>query len=284
MFDLHIHSTASDGQYTPTELVRMAKEKGVGLMAITDHDALGGVQEGQAAAAEAGIAFLPGIEISVKGAREMHILGYGIDVDAPEAAAMCTEFQRLRDERKYRILDYLRERNVELTLEQVERQAGSSLIARPHFARAMVEAGYVSTVREAFDRYLGTPEFDKVERPKPAPEAGIAMIHAIGGVAVLAHPSSLGLEEGPLEEQVKALIGWGLDGLECHYSKFTPEQSRFYLSLAKKYSLLVTGGSDFHGEKVKPDIALGGFEGNGLYRDGRELYEEIHARRRGKGK
>ena len=154
MYDLHSHSTASDGQYAPSQLVRLAAEKGITLFAITDHDSIGGVREGAAAAERLGIQFIPGIEVSVKGAREMHILGYGIDIETDGILEMCTRFQQLRDERKYRILDFLEERGVSLSLEDVEKQAGGRLIARPHFARAMVEAGYVSTVRE---RFAGNP-------------------------------------------------------------------------------------------------------------------------------
>ena len=275
MYDLHTHTTASDGQYTATELVRCAYEKGITLLAITEHDSIGSICEGEKAAKEFGIHFIPGIEISVKGAREMHILGYGINVKAKEVPEMCARFQQLREERKYRILEFLEHHGVSLTLEQVEKQAGSQLIARPHFARAMVEAGYISTIREAFDRFLGTTEFAQVERPKPTPEEGIAMIQNIGGIAVLAHPSSLKMEADELDKQLQELIHYGLKGLECHYSAFTQEESDLYLNLAHRYKLIVTGGSDFHGEKVKPDITLGGFQGNTLYHDGIEIYNEI---------
>lgn len=275
MYDLHTHTTASDGQYTAAELVRCAYEKSIAVLAITDHDSIGSIREGEKAAKEFGIRFIPGIEISVKGAREMHILGYGIDVEAEGVPEMCTQFQQLREERKYRILEFLEHHGVSLTLEQVEKQAGSQLIARPHFARAMVEAGYVSTIREAFDQFLGTTEFDQVERPKPTPEEGIAMIQNIGGIAVLAHPSSLKMKPDELEKQLEELIHYGLKGLECHYSAFTQEQSNLYLELAHKYKLLITGGSDFHGEKVKPDITLGGFQGNTFYNDGIEIYNKI---------
>lgn len=257
MVDLHLHTTASDGQYSPTEIVRMAHECGVTFLAITDHDSVDGIAEGRAAAARLGIGFVSGIEISTKGNRELHMLGYKIDTKNRELCDMCATFRRDRDERKYRILDYLREKGMPLSLEEVEMQAGGGLIARPHFARAMVKAGYVSNVRAAFDLYLGTPEFDRIERPKISPEHGIELIHRAGGVAVLAHPIQLKLDDGALDRFVGALAEQGLDGLECYYSTHSPERTAYYLSLAEKYHLFVTGGTDFHGEAVKPDIEIG---------------------------
>lgn len=144
----------------------------------------------------------------------MHILSYGIDIEKDCILQMCARFQQFRDEQKYRILNFLEERGATLSLEDVEKQAGSRLIARPHFARTM---GYVSTVRGAFDRYLGTPDFDQIERPKPAPKEGISMINSAGEVAALAHPCILKLEPPALETQVEALEAMGLDGIECYY-------------------------------------------------------------------
>ena len=257
LVDLHLHTTASDGQYPPEQVVRMAHERGVTFLAITDHDSVNGVEKARTAAAALGVGFVSGIEISTKGNRELHMLGYKIDSNNKELCDMCATFQRDRDERKYRILDYLREKGMPLSLEEVEMQAGGGLIARPHFARAMVKAGYVRDVRAAFDLYLGTPEFDRIERPKISPEHGIALIHRAGGVAVLAHPIQLKLEDDALDRFVGTLAEQGLDGLECYYSTHSPERRSYYLTLAGKYRLLITGGTDFHGEAVKPDIEIG---------------------------
>ena len=141
MVDLHLHTTASDGQYPPERVVQMAYERGVTFLAVTDHDSVDGVEEARAAAANLGVGFVSGIEISTKGNRELHMLGYKIDPENKELCDMCATFRRDRDERKYRILDYLREKGMPLSLEEVELQAGDGLIARPHFARAMVKAG-----------------------------------------------------------------------------------------------------------------------------------------------
>jgi hypothetical protein len=257
MTDLHIHTTASDGQYTPSQIIAMAKDKGITCLSITDHDTVAGIAEGAEAARQAGIDFIPGIEISVQGHRELHILGYHIDPHNHALVAMCSEFAENRAKRGERILDYLQGYGITLALEQVLVHTKNGLLGRPHFARALVEAGYVGTTREAFDRYLGTPAFDAIERPKPSFAEGIKIIANAGGLAVLAHPALLKLDDHALETLLRELIENGLGGIEAFYSTHTQAQTGFYLSLCEKYRLTVTGGSDFHGEKVKPDIPLG---------------------------
>jgi predicted metal-dependent phosphoesterase TrpH len=275
----------SDGQYSPREVVRLAKEKGIELLAITDHDTVAGIAEGAAAAKEAGIAFIPGIEISVKANSELHMLGYCLDAENAELLEMSAEFVRLRALREARIYDFLHARGVRVTKEQVRRHVKGGVVGRPHFARAIVEAGFASDVGEAFRKYLATPDFQSVERPKLAAEKGVSLIRRAGGVAVLAHPSTLRLGPGPLEEMVARLAGAGMQGIECHYSTNTEEQTRLYLSLAKKYRLAVTGGSDFHGEAVKKEIELGSGIGGSLRFDdmgiGRRLSELAAANRKG---
>lgn len=162
-----------------------------------------------------------------------------------------------RDERKYRLIDYLREKGIELELPEVESLAGGDVIGRPHFARAMVRRGYVADTREAFDRFLDTDEYhERVERAKPSAKECVETIKAAGGKVSLAHPYQIGIDDDALDAQVRELVGFGLDAIECHYPRFTPEQQALYLRLTEKYSLHVTGGSDFHGERVKPDIRL----------------------------
>jgi len=247
----------SDGQYTPSEVVYLAAQKNISTVSITDHDTVSGIEEGSKAAREAGIEFIPGIEISVKGNKELHILGYCVDILNPRLNQMCEQFTLFRQQRVHRILEHLNILGVGLTLEQVTKYADHGRIGRPHFARAMLEAGYVGGLREAFDKYLATPEFDKIERPKPDYTGGIDVIREAGGVAVLAHPAQLKLDNESLEQLLKDLISAGLKGIECYYSTHTKEQTIYYLSLAERFSLIVTAGSDFHGEKVKPDIKIG---------------------------
>lgn len=250
MIDLHLHTNVSDGQYSPSDTVMFAAEAGAKCVAITDHDRISGLKEGEETAAKLGIEFIPGIEISVQGNRELHILGYFVDYTYPGLIEACEKFIRLRKNRGDRIFEYLRKKDVYLTEGQV---CG---IGRPDFARAMVESGYVSSVQEAFDRYLGTSEFDGVERSKPTALEGLRMILDAGGIPVLAHPALLKLDDEKLDALVGQLVSNGLWGVECYYSTHTEEQTAYYLKLAKKYHLFVTCGSDYHGEKVKPHISI----------------------------
>lgn len=256
--DLHTHTTASDGQYTPSELVDLARRAGIEVLSPTDHDTLDGLEEALQTGAAAGIRVIPGVELSAGEYDTFHILGYAFRRDAPELQELCRHMRQRREERNPRLLAFLRRRGVDLSLEEVRALSGGAVLGRPHFARAMVRRGYVQSSREAFDRYLDTEEYhQEVERDKPSVRECVGAIHASGGKAVLAHPYQIGLKDNALEELVSQLAaGCGLDGIECFYPRHTPEQNAFYLSLAEKYHLHVTGGSDFHGEAVKSDISL----------------------------
>ena len=255
--DLHTHTTASDGQYTPAQLVRLAKERGLSVLAVTDHDTIAGVDEAMEAGKALGPRVIRGVELSAREHHNFHLLGYGFRDGDTELSRLCAKVRAGRDERKYKIVDFLREKGVEIDLSEVEALAGGEVIARPHFAQVMVRCGYVSSNREAFDRYLDTEEFrQKVKRFKADAHTCVDVIHAAGGKASLAHPYQMGLGDGELEALVKQLASWGLDAIECYYPKYSAEQQKFYIRLTEKYHLHQTGGSDFHGEKVKPDVGL----------------------------
>lgn len=259
MIDLHIHSTASDGQCTPTQVVEQAAQIGVTTLALADHDTTAGLSEAAAAAQRLGLTFYRGIELDCRYpgiGGSFHMLGYDIDPTHPALADCCRNFAQQRRERADRIFSYLAEKGMPLDRAAVEEKA-VGVIGRPHFARAMVEAGYVADTREAFDKYLDTDEFRTIDRPKPHPEEAINRIRQAGGVAVLAHPVQLKLGERTLKSLVEELKEYGLEGMECYYSTHTPEQTADYLALAKELGLLVSAGSDFHGKQVKPDIAIG---------------------------
>lgn len=259
--DLHTHSTASDGQYSPAELVHLARQRGLHTLALTDHDTLDGLDEAVRAGEALGLQVLRGVELSAKEHHNFHILGYCFAADAPELRQLCEKLRAGRDERKYRILDFLKEKGMELTLEEVEELAGGDIIARPHFARAMVRRGYVSSNREAFDRYLDSEEYrQKVTRFKADARSCVEAVKAAGGRVSLAHPYQMRLEDEALEALVRELAGYGLDAIEGYYPKYTPQQQDCYHRLAKKYGLHLTGGSDFHGEKVKPEVRLAALE------------------------
>lgn len=259
--DLHTHTTASDGQYTPSQLAKLGRARGLSVLAVTDHDTIAGVDEAMEAGGQCGLRVVRGVELSAREHPNFHILGYGFRDGETELARLCEQFRAGRDERKYKIVDFLREKGVEIDLSEVEALAGGEVIARPHFAQVMARHGYVSTNREAFDRYLDTEEFrQRVKRFKADARTCVEAVHAAGGVASLAHPYQMGLPDDELEALVKQLTDWGLDAMECYYPKYTPPQQEFYLRLTEKYHLHQTGGSDFHGEKVKPDVELAALE------------------------
>lgn len=258
--DLHTHSTASDGQYTPLDLVRLAKGKGLELLALTDHDTVDGLQEAVCAGEALGLHILRGVELSAREYRSLHILGYGFSSGPSALTRLCAEMKAGRNERKYRIIDFLHEKGVDISLEEVEELAGGNVIGRPHFAQILVRHGYAQSNREAFDRYLDTREYQRIERQKPGVRTCIEAIKSAGGKAAFAHPYQVRLENGDLEALVQRLADCGLDAIECYYPKHTLEQEIFFLHLAEKYHLHATGGSDFHGEQVKPDIGLAALE------------------------
>lgn len=254
--DLHTHSSCSDGQYAPAEVVRRAAEAGITHMALTDHDTAEGIGEARTAAAAYGLRFMAGIELSTSGRARQHILGYGVQPEHPALQAACRLFTQRRLHRAEKIARLLQSQGLAVTVEEAAAEAKGQL-GRPHFARVMMKKGYVASVTEAFERYLATPAVRAIPDPKPTAQEAIELIHEAGGVAVLAHPFTLQLSEAEFPLVLDALCTLGLDGLEVYYSKHTAPQTAFFLSCARARSLLITGGSDYHGEAVKPDIALG---------------------------
>lgn len=253
--DLHLHTSASDGQYSPGELVKQARSHGLSVIAVTDHDTTAGITEAQEASAQFGaLLVIPGIELSAEDAGgDVHVLGYYID---PQNAAFQQRIAYFRDERYTRgerIVERLAALGLPLDWQRVLAIAEGGAIGRPHIARAMVEAGYVDSVRDAFDRYLynGGPAY--VARPRLTPEEAIALIHSASGVAVLAHPGSLPDYSAMIERLVPA----GLDGVEVIHPS-NPENVRLNLrALAQRYGLIMTGGTDFHGPDIKEGLLLG---------------------------
>lgn len=259
--DLHTHSTASDGQYTPTELARLAKERGIEVWALTDHDNLDGLEEAARAGQALGIQTICGVELSADDYPNLHILGYAFPVNSPVLKKVTAESKSGRNNRKYRIRDFLRAKGVEVPLAEVDEAAGGGAVGRPHFAQIMLRHGYVASRREAFDRYLDTPEFWELEKGhKPSAQTCIERIKNAGGKVSLAHPYQIVLCGETLEELVLRLKGLGLDALECYYPIHTPQQTEEYVKIAKNFGLHITGGSDFHGEKNKPDHLLAAWE------------------------
>ena len=263
MIDLHMHSTCSDGTFSPSELVRQVKAAGVTHMALTDHDTVAGLAEAREEAAGQGVAFLGGLEISAElQPGTMHILGYGFDEGSAHLLERLEYVRRARRERNPKIIANLNGLGFEIRLEEVAAKAGGEVLGRPHFAQVMLDKGYVESTQEAFDKYLAKGKPAYMDKERLSPGESVSVIRSAGGVAVLAHPLQL---KARSDEELEALIGGlvdaGLQGMECYYRNHTPEVTRNFLLLAKRFGLIPTGGSDFHGAS-RPHIHLGTGEGN----------------------
>lgn len=258
LVDLHTHSTASDGSLTPTEVVRLAKVRGLAAIALTDHDTVDGLAEAMAAGETYDLEVIPGVEISAQHNQgSMHILGYWVNYTSPRLAERLAVLKEARRNRNPRIIAKLNALGIPLTIEEVYRVSGGGQVGRPHIARALYEGGYVSTLQEAFDLYLGNQGRAYVSKFRYPPEEAIAMIRDAGGLAVLAHPFTLGLDSYQvLKPFLQKLMVLGLAGVECYYPEHTPAQEALYVALARELGLLITGGSDFHGDN-KPEVELG---------------------------
>jgi predicted metal-dependent phosphoesterase TrpH len=258
LIDLHTHSSASDGSYAPAEVVRLAKEGGLRAIALTDHDTIDGVAEAVAAGDKLGMEVIPGVEISAQfPGGSMHVLGYFIDYTNGLLDKRLAVLKQARLDRNPQIIAKLNALGIPLTMEQVIKVSGGGQVGRPHIARALMEAGYVSAIQEAFDKYLRSGAPAHVNKFRFPPPEAINMIREAGGVPVLSHPFTLGLGSVyALKNTLVELQGLGLAGVEVYYSEHTQEQEALYLKLARELGLLVTGGSDFHGLN-KPEVTLG---------------------------
>ncbi|MCX8044158.1 MAG: PHP domain-containing protein [Desulfobacterota bacterium] len=263
MIDLHTHTTASDGSLTPTELVRLAVGKKLEALAVTDHDTIDGITEALTAGTHHGLDVVPGIEISAEySGGTLHILGYYIDIDNKQFCTKIAELQRARADRNPKIVKKLQALGMSIEMEDVVAEAGGGQIGRPHFAQALLKKGYVRSAREAFERFLAKGAAAYCEKFRFQPHDAIACITDAGGIAVLGHPSSLNCpDQVSLEAAVQAMVDMGIRGIEAFYSDHTAEQTRHYIALARKYHLLITGGSDFHGHAIN-GICLGTGRGN----------------------
>jgi hypothetical protein len=253
--DLHIHSTASDGTLSPPQLVAMAVELGLGAIAITDHDSIAGSREALLEGIPDSLGFLTGVEISAEpppsypGSGSIHILGYGIRLDDPELNRALEKLQDARKDRNPLIVARLNQLGVPITLKEVEQEAGEGgRPGRPHIAKVMIRKGIATDIDDAFDRYLGNGRPAYIDKFRVDFAAAIQLINAAGGTPVLAHPCLLELEsDDQLDELLREMVSMGLKGLEVHFTDHSAEQTRCYAELARRYDLLMTGGTDFHG-------------------------------------
>ena len=250
--DLHVHTTASDGQQSPAEVVQAALSLGLAAIAITDHDSTEGVEPAMEAARGTTLLVIPGVEISTETARsEVHVLGYHIAYRDPCLCSKLALFRQARLHRAQEMAAKLTRMGLPVALEEVQEMAGGAAVGRPHVAMVMLQKGYVSSVDEAFNLYIGRNGPAYAERLKLSAVEAVQTVLDAGGLPVLAHPLRV-------THLLPELISSGLAGLEVYYPGYAAEETELLLDLAAKYGLIVTGGSDYHGPDVLPGNVLGG--------------------------
>ncbi len=275
--DLHVHSNASDGTFTPEELVAYAEAKGLYAFALTDHDSIDGLSAAYAAKAKlhAAVRIIPGVELSCRYAIadisfDVHIVGLGVDYRSASFVGQLQECRRIREERNSKMIRRMQEAGFSITEEEIRALYPGAAVTRAHYARFLADHGYVATKEEAFQKYLnpGCPCY--VPRRLLTPKEGISLILGAGGHPVLAHPMLYTkLNRAQIDALTAELAACGAEGIEVYYSTYSEEETAFVKSLAEKYHLFPSGGSDFHGSN-KPDIDL--MTGKGNLRIPKELY------------
>lgn len=276
--DLHIHTTASDGTDTPAQAVEKAKKLGLAAIAVTDHDSAAGVPEAMEAGAMLGLEVVPGVELSTdwRGHRA-HLLGYYIDPVSPALEPALNWAVTERVERNEKIVALFQKDGFDISIPELEKEFPGAVLGRPHMAEHLLRKGYVSSVKEAFDRYLadGMPYF--LPKGRIGLERAVDLIRRSGGVAVLAHPLQYGHDKKTLEEFLEDGVRFGVSGLEAVYSQHSPEDEALVRGYAQRLGLCVTGGSDYHGTR-KPGLEMG--SGYGFMEADYSLLEGLRAARK----
>jgi predicted metal-dependent phosphoesterase TrpH len=277
--DLHIHSTASDGSLTPAEIIDHAQRLNLAAIAITDHDSIYGSKEALRTGIPPSLKFLTGVEISAAhppffpGSGSFHILGYCIRLDNYAFNQTLNRLQQARKNRNPKILKRLNELGLKISLEDVNQTVANGQLGRPHIAQAMIKMGFVESMDEAFDKFLGAGKPAYVDKDRIGCEEAIKIIRGAGGFPVLAHPALLNIDDDcQLDELIQNVIKIGMRGIEVYYPEHSSEQIQHYTELADKYDLLMTGGTDFHGS-ITPKIEMG--TGKGTLFIPYKLYEKL---------
>lgn len=254
--DLHTHSTCSDGSMSPQQLVRHAAQKGLVAIALTDHDSVSGVKQAVEEGKRVGVEVVPAIELSVQSETETHILGYYIDIDHPLLKKALDGVMDARNQRTLNTCKKLNELGFDVSMEEACAIAPSGIIGRAHFARIMMEKGYISSVKEGFDKWLGVgkPAYDGTQALTA--RQAVELIKSIGGYSYVAHPHLIRISDDALRAFLIELKKYGLDGIEGYYNEYTPEMQDKFQSMAKELGLKISGGTDFHA-KMKPHIEIG---------------------------
>jgi len=252
-----MHSTASDGMLQPRELVARAAERGFDVIALSDHDSVAGVYEAQEEGRRLGVRVISAVELSCGAQKEIHLLGYGFDIGNKPLLAFCSERRKQREKRTGKMIENLAQMGMPVSIERV-REISCGVMGRPHIARVLLEEGYVKSVSEAFDRFLASGKPAYVPKENVRVGEAVRLIVQAGGVAVLAHPMELKMGEMALEALVHEWKGQGLMGIEVWHPSAANNHAAFLHALARREQMLVTGGSDYHGETVrKTDIGEG---------------------------
>jgi len=251
LIDLHCHTTASDGIKTPAELIDYAISKNVKIIAVTDHDTISGLKEAADYALKKKFTLIPGIEFSIDyQGGSFHLVGLYVDYNYPPLIEKTNYLHKVRDNRVFRIIDDLETHGINLPIEDVLHETTGGSIGRPHVARALVKHGYANNINEIFKKYLvkGKPGYVKKERIKL--EEAVSLIKEAGGISIVAHPVSLNCKNiSDFENTIKGFIDKGVEGIEVYSSMHKPSDINDFLAIADKYNLVVSGGSDYHGDK-----------------------------------
>lgn len=262
-FDLHVHTNASDGSLSPRDLISKARDEGLEVIAITDHDTTAGVAEAVEAGEESGVKVIPGVEISVDWhSGTNHICGFFLDVENKELKAALKFVQEARAKRNPMMVRKLNDLGIDVTMAEIAVKAGGGQIGRPHFAQVLVEKGYVKDFDEAFEKYLANGAPGYVNKQRLSLKRAVEVIRGAGGVCVLAHPGLLGLAaEQEYRDYFRYARDMGVAGIESYSSAHREEENAMFERLADELQMFSTGGSDFHGES-KPQVHLGVFADN----------------------
>ena len=255
--DLHVHSDKSDGSLSPSDLVSYAIKQGVTAFALTDHDTVDGIDEAIAASEGTSVTVIPGIELSTAyEGKDIHIVGLFIDKEQPAFRERIGRFANARINRNLEMCDKLTEYGMPITYDELTAAFPDAVITRAHYARLMMQKGYVKSLKEAFERYIGDYGPCFIPRKKITPDEGVRFILSANGLPVLAHPMQYGMGDARLQQLIDSLKEAGLVAMEAIYCTHTPSEEAKLCKLAKENGLLISGGSDFHG-KAKPGLELG---------------------------
>lgn len=265
MIDLHTHTTGSDGEKTPEELIDLAISKKITALAITDHDTVDSIEKAVKYAKSKDILLIPGIEVEAQIKKgQMHILALFVDYKNKELRKKLKYIKKARDSRNLKFIEEFNKLGFNITLDELKEVSEGKIIGKPHFAKIFLRKKYIKEKDEIFQNYFEKTPFKEIPKTIYGPEEIIKTLKEANAIVILAHPQSLKLENEELKEKIKELKKYGLDGLECYHSKQTKKQMEDFKNIAQEYGLIITKGSDYHGPNTKPGIELGTGEKNNI--------------------